>query len=55
MKDMLLNFQKDVDQIKQGPRKIQNRETTEYVTKKFNNNKDKGFIMNCYNCGKSEH
>ena len=39
MKDMLLNLQKDVDQIKQGPRKFQNRETTEYVLRKFNSNK----------------
>ena len=44
MKDMLLNLQKDDDQIKQGPRKFQNRETTEYVPKKFNSNKDKGHI-----------
>ena len=38
--------------MKQGPRKFQNRETTECVPKKFNSYKDKGHIKNCYNCGK---
>ena len=55
MKDMLLNLQKDVDQIKQGPRKFQNRETTECVPKKLNSYKDKGHIKNCYNYGKPGH
>ena len=34
---------------------FQNRETTEFVPKKFDSNEDRGHIQNCYNCGKPGH